>query len=229
MKLSFLSYINSNFMLINIEKIMDSELFVKIDNIINNINIQSVLSSRRLLLNPFFEFIQKKINSKKEISLIFICTHNSRRSHLCQIWTQVIASHFKIDNINCYSGGTTPTRVSPNVLKNLQDCGFLIETESKNYNPIYNIKFSSTQKSIKCFSKTYDHKPNPINKFTAIMNCTSADKQCPFISGAEARFPLPYGDPKIYDNTAFQQKQYMKTSIEIATEIYYVFSMIKLF
>lgn len=40
---------------------------------------------RKNVLLPLIGFIQKKRNDKQRININFICTHNSRRSHLSQI------------------------------------------------------------------------------------------------------------------------------------------------
>jgi arsenate reductase len=48
-------------------------------------------------------------------------------------------------------------------------------------------------------------------------------KTVPFIPGADKRISLPYEDPKSYDNTADEGKMYDERSIQIATEMKYIF------
>ena len=55
---------------------------------------------RTLILNDLTKYIQLRIAQNKKVCLTFICTHNSRRSHLSQVWAQSIAHHFLIKNIN---------------------------------------------------------------------------------------------------------------------------------
>ena len=47
------------------------------------------------------------------------------------------------------------------------------------------------------------------------------------INGAEKRIPITYEDPKAYDNTPQQLEKYKERSLQIATEMKYVFSNIK--
>jgi arsenate reductase len=46
-----------------------------------------------------------------------------------------------------------------------------------------------------------------------------------FIAGAEKRIPITYEDP--FDNTPQQAEKYQERSLQIATEMLYVFSQIK--
>ena len=47
--------------------------------------------------------------------------------------------------------------------------------------------------------KTYGDDANPDSGFAAVMTCSSADKGCPIVYGAAARFATPYVDPKVSD------------------------------
>ena len=71
------------------------------------------------------------------------------------------------------------------------------------------------------FSKKYDHSQNPQNAFAAIMVCSNADEACPFIPGADARFSLPFQDPKQHDNTPQEGRQYDERCRQIAREMLY--------
>jgi arsenate reductase len=59
------------------------------------------------------------------------------------------------------------------------------------------------------------------------MTCTSADQGCPFVAGAEKRFSIPFEDPKIADGTPEQASKYEERSLQIATEMKFIFSQIK--
>ena len=59
------------------------------------------------------------------------------------------------------------------------------------------------------------------------MTCDQADENCPFILGCESRIPIRYNDPKEFDNTPQQADKYLERSIEIASEMLYIFSQIK--
>lgn len=184
------------------------------------------IDERKSTLQPLIDFIQLKINSKQQININFICTHNSRRSHLSQVWAQVAASHFGIENVICYSGGTEETALFPKVAETLSDQGFNIFKINDGSNPVYAIKYSDNSQPIIGFSKKYDNPFNPVSAFVAIMTCSQADGGCPFIAGAEKRIPITFEDPKISDNTSEQTKIYSKRSLQIASEMFYVFSKI---
>lgn len=185
-----------------------------------------VSEERKEVLNPLVDYIQDKVNAKEEIRLNFICTHNSRRSHLSQIWAQTMAFHFKIKNVFCYSGGTEATAMFPKVAETLINQGFEIQKLSEEQNPVYAVKFDENQHPIICFSKTYFDDFNPKSNFGAIMTCNNADEGCPMVFGAEARFPIKYDDPKTFDGTELMNEKYAERSLKIASEMYYVFSKI---
>jgi arsenate reductase len=192
--------------------------------IIKNI---SVSEERKAVLKPLADYIQNKVDSNQEIRLNFICTHNSRRSHLSQIWAQTTAFHFKIQNVFCYSGGTEATAMFPKVAETLTNQGFQIQKISDTANPVYAVKFDENQHPIICFSKTYYNDFNPKTNFSAIMTCNNADEGCPMVFGAEARFSIKYDDPKAFDGTDVMNEKYTERSLQIASELYFVFSQIK--
>jgi arsenate reductase (thioredoxin) len=194
---------------------------------IQSITEISVSNERKEILQPLIEYIQNKVKHNEQIRLNFICTHNSRRSHLSQIWAQTMAFHFHIKNVFCYSGGTEATAMFPKVAETLMNQGFQIQKLSEEQNPVYAVKFDDNQHPIICFSKTYFDEFNPKSHFAAIMTCNNADEGCPMVFGAEARFPIKYDDPKAFDGTELMNEKYTERSLQIASEMYYVFSKIK--
>jgi len=182
---------------------------------------------RRTTLQPLINFIQDKVANNQQVRLNLICTHNSRRSHLSQVWAQTAAAYYNIKNVFCYSGGTEATAMFPMAAKTLAKQGFQIKTIAVGSNPVYTIKFSENEHPIIGFSKTFDDDFNPQSEFAAIMTCSSADQGCPFIPGAEKRIPITFEDPKAFDNTPQQAEKYEERSLQIATEMFYVFSKIK--
>ncbi|MCL9770033.1 protein-tyrosine-phosphatase [Flavobacterium sp. HXWNR69] len=186
-----------------------------------------ISDERKVVLQPLMDYIQRKLNVDEEIRLNFICTHNSRRSHLSQIWAQTMTFHFGIQNIYCYSGGTEATEMFPKVSETLVNQGFQFQKLSEGLNPVYAVKFDNNQHPIICFSKTYFDDFNPKSNFAAIMTCNNADEGCPMVFGAEARFPIMYDDPKMFDGTDIEDEKYAERSLQIASEMYFVFSQIK--
>lgn len=194
---------------------------------VEQFHFENISNDRKNILQPLIDYIQGKVNSKKPVNLNFICTHNSRRSHLSQVWAQTSASFYNIDNVHCYSGGTQETALFPKVAETLENQGLQILKIADSINPIYAIKFDENSLPIIGFSKKYDDPFNPVSNFAAIMTCSQADEGCPFIAGAEKRIPITYDDPKISDGTIEQTEVYQQRSIEIATEMMYVFSQIQ--
>ena len=186
--------------------------------------IPAISEDRKHELEKMVQFI--KVRENQEIDLIFICVHNSRRSHLSQIWSQVAAHHFGFQNVNCYSGGTEVTAMYPMIAKTLSNQGLVIQELSEGGNPVYSVKYHANAHPIICFSKMYDDRFNPQNDFGAIMVCSSADSNCPFISTAAKRILLSFEDPKASDGTAEQEQVYADRSLQIASEFFYVFSKV---
>ncbi|WP_026348397.1 low molecular weight phosphatase family protein [Eudoraea adriatica] len=201
-------------------------LFLEIENLIKELNHQTISNERKEVLQQLTDFIQSKVSENQEIRINFICTHNSRRSHLSQVWAQTMANYFNIKNVFCYSGGTEATALFPLVAETLQNSGFQINTISKNDNPVYSIKYADNEHPIIGFSKKLDDDFNPKSEFAAIMTCDSANEACPFVPGAEKRIPITFEDPKAFDNTPQQSEKYKERSMQIATEMFYIFSQI---
>jgi len=202
-------------------------LFNNIENIVSTLNIETITESRKDTLKPLITYIQQKVDEDKEIRVNFICTHNSRRSHLSQVWAQTLAYYFNVKNVYCYSGGTESTALFPMVADTLEKSGFEINKLSESNNPIYSIKFAENAHPVIGFSKRLDDAFNPASAFAAIMTCSQADAGCQFIAGAEKRIPITFEDPKLFDNTPQQAEKYNERSLQIATELFYVFSQIK--
>ena len=204
-----------------------TNVFPEIAAVINTFNFESISAERKIILQPLVDYIQSKVSNQQEIRLNLICTHNSRRSHLSQVWAQTAAAYYDIKNVFCYSGGTEATAMFPMVSKTLAKQGFEIKTIAEGSNPVYIIKYAENEHPVIGFSKTYDDSLNPQDEFVAIMTCSQAYGGCPFIAGAEKRIPITFEDPKAFDNTPQQEEKYEERSLQIATEMFYVFSQIK--
>ncbi|RAJ17082.1 low molecular weight phosphatase family protein [Olleya aquimaris] len=201
-------------------------MFQNIKDYIDTLKIDTISKERQAILQPLIDFITTKSNNNQPINLNLICTHNSRRSHLSQVWAQVIAHYYSVKNVTTYSGGTEATAMFPKVGETLIKTGFKITALSEGKNPVYSIKYSDNLHPIIAFSKTFDNDFNPKSEFAAIMTCSSADQGCPFIAGAEQRIPVTYEDPKAFDNTELQDEKYLERSTQIATEMKYVFQQV---
>lgn len=200
---------------------------IKIREIIAQLSTERISEERKIILQPLIEFISSKISKNEEVRLNFICTHNSRRSHLSQIWAQSMAFYYHIENVFCYSGGTEATAMFPKVAETLTNQGFEILKLSETENPVYAVKFAENEHAVICFSKKYNDDFNPKTAFAAILTCDSADENCPIVYGAEARIPIKYEDPKKSDGTPEMDETYFNRSLEIATEMKFVFENLR--
>jgi protein-tyrosine phosphatase/arsenate reductase len=200
----------------------------KIKNLCDQLSQQfeSISSDRKVLLEKISSYIQQKKDAKSPIQLIYVCTHNSRRSHFGQIWAAVAAEYFGVNEVSTFSGGTEATAFNPNAIQALRGLGFEITEMDTTLNTKYEVDFGGS-KPIVCFSKVYDDASNPSSNFAAIMTCGDAEENCPFIPGVELRIGTTYDDPKSFDGTDFQDEKYIERALQIGLETLYVFSKIK--
>lgn len=188
---------------------------------------ETISADRRLVLEKLSQYIRSKQQAHQPIHLVYICTHNSRRSHFGQIWAQVAASYYGIKHVLAYSGGTEATAFNQNAINAVMRVGFDVIQKTETHNPVYQLLYSTDETAIECFSKTYDDDRNPKSGFAAIMTCSDAEENCPFIPGVDVRIGTTYDDPKAFDNTPLQDAKYDERCRQIALETLYVFSKVK--
>lgn len=203
---------------------MNNTLFSNVSKTIGALDANSISEERKDILKPLIDYLNDKIKANNPIRLNFICTHNSRRSHLSQIWAQTMAAYYNINNVSCYSGGTEATAMFPKVGETLINQGFKIAKLSEEKNPVYSIKYAENEPAVIAFSKQFSDDFNPASEFAAIMTCSSADKGCPMVFGCDKRVAITYEDPKKSDGTALQTETYLTRSLDIAREMKFVFS-----
>ena len=187
------------------------------------LQFDQIPADRKLLLDKLTSYIQGNQNIDKESFLMFICTHNSRRSHFGQILCALAADFYQVPGIQTFSAGTEVTAFHPNAIKALRSIGMEIQITDKSSNPHYFVSWNSTH-SLDAYSKLIEDEGNPKEYFAAIMTCTHAEQNCPFVVGADFRIGLPYDDPKAFDGTAQETEMYLARVHQIATELFYVFS-----
>lgn len=190
-------------------------------------NFAKITEERKEQLTTLAQYITQKYTANKTPKIIVICTHNSRRSHIGQVFLSISADYYGLPPIESYSGGTEATAFNPRAVAALQRIG--IKIQSKNLtatNPIYEITWKENQTPYQAFSKKYDSPPNPTQRFAALLVCTEADTACPLVIGTDFRLSLPFNDPKAYDDTPEEAEQYDVRCTQIATEILYVFKRV---
>lgn len=181
---------------------------------------------RKNQLLKIAETIAKIYSANEVVNLTYIGTFNARTSLLAQVWSFYAAHYFKL-NIDAFSGGTEVTACNRNTVKTLQKVGFTFQLEDfKHQNPTYQISFSGTKKYILGFSKLYDHLINTA-PFVAIALCTKAKENMPSITAASHLFYLGFSDLKLADNLDQHEEIYLKTSKQIAGEIFVIFKEVK--
>jgi arsenate reductase len=184
-------------------------------------------TNRTQLLNSIAAYIANELKANKKVNINYICTHNSRRSQLAQVWSSYATAHFKFAEVNSFSGGTAITTFYRNTVKTLQEVGFSFQIiEFSHQNPVYSINYKNGINPIIGFSKLFNDAHNK-TPFIAITTCNNADENCPFIPEAIERFHLPFVDPKAYDNTQYQSEKYLEANKQIAGEIHYIFKTVK--
>ena len=186
------------------------------------LDVSTVTAQRRRQLGPLVEYVQQKVGNAQDIPLLFICTHNSRRSHLAQIWAQALAHNLGVGRLASYSGGTQVTALHPMIREILEGTGFEFRRIRGGNNPIHAIRFSEGAHPVMGYSKKWDDPFNPRTGFAAVMTCSQADLGCPIVPGAELRVSMNFDDPKAYDHGPNQAEKYRECSLGIATELYYV-------
>ena len=188
--------------------------------------IDQLQPDRMAILDQLVAYCKGKLQSDQEVNLLFICTHNSRRSHFSQIWAQVAAHYYGFEEVKTYSGGTATTAFNERAVAALERAGMDIENPGGE-NPRYQVHYSDQASPMEAYSKTFDEAPNPKSNFCAVMTCSSADADCPVVFGADGRVALLYVDPKESDGTEAESATYDERCLQIATELFYVWRKVK--
>jgi len=183
-----------------------------------------ITPARRALLERLAAFVHDRRERRDTARLVFVCTHNSRRSQLAMVWAAAAAARFGLDSVELFSAGTEATAFHPNAVAALRRAGCTIAVADGAPNPHFRIVFDPSAPPIETFSKTLDHPSLPRSGFAAVMTCSEADAACPVVPGAAARISLPYEDPKAADGTPQESAAYDASCAEIAREMAWTFA-----
>jgi len=184
-------------------------------------------AERKEQLGRIAEYVTNRIKAGQPARLTFVCTHNSRRSHLSQIWAATAARHYGIVGVETYSGGTEATAFNSRAVAAIERAGLKVEMPGDDKNPKYAVRFQETKEPMICFSKVYGDPPNPKEDFCAVMTCSQADQNCPNVLGSALRVAIPYEDPKVSDGTKEEPATYDARCAQISREMLYLFSQVK--
>lgn len=189
--------------------------------------LELVPAERHTVLNAIAADITKRLESGKPADLTFICTHNSRRSHMSQIWAQTAAAYYRLENVKAYSGGTEITACNLRTITAMRRAGFAVEDATTGENPLYLVSFAEDRPPVRAYSKLYNADDNPREGFIALMTCSSADQKCPVVQGSIARHAIHYVDPRLCDDTPTETQAYNERCREIAREMFYIMAKVK--
>lgn len=188
--------------------------------------VEKIPEERRRALDRLASWVAKRQAEHKGADLTFICTHNSRRSHISQLWAQVAAEVFGVSGIRTFSGGTEATAFNPRAVEAMRRAGFVIDAPEAAENPRYRVTYGPKGPTMEAFSKVFGDDANPAQGFAAVMTCSQADAGCPYVPGAAYRVAVPYEDPKAFDGTAQEAEMYDARVKQIATEMLYLFAAV---
>lgn len=189
--------------------------------------LDKVSGERKLVLNEIVASTTAQLEAGKAARLTFICTHNSRRSHMSQIWLQTAAYYYGLDKVHAFSGGTEATACNCRTVTAMRRAGFAIKDATTGDNPIYLVRYAYDRPPIHAYSKLYNADSNPKRDFIALMTCSVADKSCPIVKGAIARYAIHYADPRLCDDTPTETAAYNERCREIAREMFYIMAEVR--
>jgi len=189
--------------------------------------LETIPAGRKIVLEKIAADITAQLEAGKAANLTFICTHNSRRSHMSQIWAQTAAYYYGLNKVNAYSGGTEVTACNCRTVTAMRRVGFDITDATTGDNPIYLVRYAEDRPVIRTYSKLYNADANPKRDFIALMTCSSADKSCPIVKGSIARHAIHYVDPRLCDDTPTETTAYNERCREIAREMFYIMSEVR--
>lgn len=207
----------------------ESELFPPLQNYLKDrtAEFDRISVERKAELKKIADYVKGQSEANQPSKLTFICTHNSRRSHLSQIWAAVAANYYGLNDVETYSGGTEATAFNPRAIAAIERAGLTVSKVEDGKNPRYGVRFQKTGDPLICFSKVYDEAPNPKEDYCAVMTCSQADKNCPIVKGSALRVAIPFEDPKAADDKPEEQATYDERCQQICREMMYLFSQVK--
>lgn len=176
---------------------------------------------RRNELRSLAAIVGEHLAREDRARLTFICTHNSRRSHLSQVLAQLAAAFHGVNDVECFSGGTEATACNPRTIAAFERAGFEVTDTSGGENPIYEIRFAKDA-MIRAWSKVYNEDGNPESGYIGVMTCTHADENCSIVHGASERFSLPFVDPKEADDTPEEAATYDERLRQIGSQMFFL-------
>jgi len=182
-----------------------------------------IKDERKENLNIMGEYILSGYSVESEISLLFICDKNSRRSQFAQIWAQTASYYYKIDNFKASSGGLSETAINYHIIESLRRAGFSVTAaEVYSQNPVYLLSIGRKYPDIFIFSKKFDYWNNPSADFASVY-CSKNEKYNELkLLGSDQIIKIPYENVQIFDSSVGGAQKNDQVCHEIAREMFYV-------
>ena len=181
---------------------------------------KAIPQDRRELLEDAATKIRSTQTDRGSVELVFVCTHNSRRSQLAQIWAAIAAEQIGLTSVRSFSCGTEATACNARTIAVLNRAGLGFNKTGDDSNPVYQLVDDKRSQKVELFSKVFDHPSLPKDGFIALMCCDHADKNCPVVQGASQRISLWYVDPKVSDDRPDEAIVYDERCRQIAAEMF---------
>ncbi len=198
------------------------ELYPQLEYLVSSLDFNTINKDKQKDLKEISRFIAENIKRDTSVQIVYICTHNSRRSQFSQIWSEIASFYYGLP-INSYSGGVEITAFNSKAIESLKRMGFAVLSKNQMAsNPRYLIKYADQGDDIICFSKLFNNPINPKENFISMMTCDHADENCPIIPGTLKRISFRFDDPKAYDGTPLETQMYDERSLEIAKELFFI-------
>jgi arsenate reductase len=189
--------------------------------------IEAIPAERKAKLSEIARFIEGRLGEGSAPLITFICTQNSRRSLMAQIWAQTAAAFCEVPKVQTFSGGMEATSFHPSAVAALRRAGLRIDKTEGEENPVYHVRYSDRPAVMEVFSKLYNSPPNPREDFCAVLTCSDADADCPVVLGSSQRVTIPYDDPKAFDGTGREALEYDERCRQISSEMLHLFSLVR--
>jgi len=189
--------------------------------------IPQIPLDRRQQLEALSKQAAAILRDKGQLDLVFICTHNSRRSQMAQVWSQVAVAYYGVAGISTYSGGTEATACNVRTVRAFESAGLDVSRRKNGDNPVYRVRFAGGLQSLELYSKVYHEQPTVLQDYFAVIVCGDAEERCPLVQGTTHRNVLRYQDPKESDGTPQEEQTYMQRNQQVACEMFFVVSRIQ--
>jgi protein-tyrosine phosphatase/arsenate reductase len=118
------------------------ELYPPLYDLITEIEAQDqeIDPERLKEMDDLVNYVLSDLSNGHKSYVLFICTHNSRRSHIAHLTLVTMLDYFGLNDVVCYSGGLEATRFHPHAIDALERAGFRIKVvQQSSENPVYSV------------------------------------------------------------------------------------------